>query len=245
MNKLMFLTPYFSQQNNQFQFTRQQASHFAKKVAGDFNPIHDEDSKRFCVPGDLLFAVLLSKEGISQKMRFDFSGMVNDGVALSVENKCEKESAVVDEKSKEYLHMSREGEVNHNPEFIEHVVTSYVQFSGMNFPHIMVPLMEEQQMMINCQRPLVIYESMEVEFSRLDLTHPEVEFSGATFDVDGKRGLVTLNFTFKEDGEVVGKGLKRMVASGLKPYDQEAVDDLVERFHARKEAFLTEFANAA
>ncbi|MEF1256630.1 MULTISPECIES: DUF3581 domain-containing protein [unclassified Vibrio] len=241
----MFLTPYFSQQNNQFQFTRQQASHFAKKVAGDFNPIHDEDSKRFCVPGDLLFAVLLSKEGISQKMRFDFSGMVNDGVALSVENKCEKESAVVDEKSKEYLHMSREGEVNHNPEFIEHVVTSYVQFSGMNFPHIMVPLMEEQQMMINCQRPLVIYESMEVEFSRLDLTHPEVEFSGATFDVDGKRGLVTLNFTFKEDGEVVGKGLKRMVASGLKPYDQEAVDDLVERFHARKEAFLTEFANAA
>lgn len=245
MNKLMFLTPYFSQKNNQFQFTRQQASHFAKKVAGDFNPIHDEDSKRFCVPGDLLFAVLLSKEGISQKMRFDFSGMVNDGVALSVENKCEKESAVVDEKSKEYLHMSREGEVNHNPEFIEHVVTSYVQFSGMNFPHIMVPLMEEQQMMINCQRPLVIYESMEVEFSRLDLTHPEVEFSGATFDVDGKRGLVTLNFTFKEDGEVVGKGLKRMVASGLKPYDQEAVDDLVERFHARKEAFLTEFANAA
>ena len=105
--------------------------------------------------------------------------------------------------------------------------------------------MEEQQMMINCQRPLVIYESMEVEFSRLDLTHPEVEFSGATFDVDGKRGVVTLNFTFKEDGEVVGKGLKRMVASGLKPYDQEAVDDLVERFHARKEAFLAEFANAA
>jgi len=245
MNKTMFLAPYFSQDNNQFQFTRQQASHFAKKVAGDFNPIHDEDNKRFCVPGDLLFAVLLSKEGVSQKMRFDFSGMVNDGVALSIENKCEKESAVVDEKSKEYLHMSREGEVNRNPEFIEHVVTSYVQFSGMNFPHIMVPLMEEQQMMINCQRPLVIYESMEVEFSRLDLTHPEVEFSGATFDVDGKRGLVTLNFTFKEDGQVVGKGLKRMVASGLKPYDQEAVDDLVERFHARKEAFLAEFANAA
>jgi len=245
MNKTMFLAPYFSQDNNQFQFTRQQASHFAKKVAGDFNPIHDEDNKRFCVPGDLLFAVLLSKEGVSQKMRFDFSGMVNDGVALSIENKCEKESAVVDEKSKEYLHMSREGEVNRNPEFIEHVVTSYVQFSGMNFPHIMVPLMEEQQMMINCQRPLVIYESMEVEFSRLDLTHPEVEFSGATFDVDGKRGLVTLNFTFKEDGQIVGKGLKRMVASGLKPYDQEAVDDLVERFHARKEAFLAEFANAA
>ncbi|WP_047042575.1 DUF3581 domain-containing protein [Vibrio mexicanus] len=241
----MFLTPYFSTQDNQFQFTRKQASHFAKKVAGDFNPIHDEDNKRFCVPGDLLFAVLLQKEGISQKMRFDFSGMVNDGVALSIENKCEKESALVDEKGKEYLHMSREGEMSHNADFIEHVVTNYVQFSGMNFPHIMVPLMEEQQMMINCQRPLVIYESMEVEFDRLDLTHPEVAFTGATFDVEGKRGLVTLNFAFKEGDEVVGKGVKRMVASGLKPYDQASVDDLVNRFNERKDMFLEKFAAAA
>ncbi|MEF1306392.1 DUF3581 family protein, partial [Vibrio owensii] len=115
----MFLTPYFSNTNHQFQFTREQASHFAKRVAGDYNPIHDEDNKRFCVPGDLLFAVLLSKEGVSQKMRFDFSGMVNDGVALHIENKCEKESAVVDEAGKEYLHMSREGETNQDPAFIE------------------------------------------------------------------------------------------------------------------------------
>ncbi|CAH8207660.1 DUF3581 domain-containing protein [Vibrio aestuarianus subsp. cardii] len=241
----MFLTPYFSHQDKQFQFTRQQASHFAKKVAGDFNPIHDEDSKRFCVPGDLLFAVLLQKEGISQKMRFNFSGMVNDGIALHIENKCDKESAVVDTSGKEYLHMNREGQVSHDAAFIEHVVTNYVQFSGMNFPHIMVPLMEEAQMMINCQRPLVIYESMEVEFNRLDLTHPEVSFSGASFNVDGKRGVVTLNFVFKEEGEVVGKGVKRMVASGLKPYDQDAVDDLVNRFNERKEMFLAKFSAAA
>ncbi|XAW90477.1 DUF3581 domain-containing protein [Vibrio sp. CDRSL-10 TSBA] len=241
----MFLAPYFSTQDHQFQFTREQASHFAKRVAGDFNPIHDEDSKRFCVPGDLLFAVLLKREGISQKMRFDFSGMVGDGTALHIENKCSKESAVVDESGKEYLHMNREGEVSHDAAFIEHVVTNYVQFSGMNFPHIMVPLMEEQQMMINCQRPLVIYESMEVEFSRLDLTHPEVEFTGATFDVEGKRGIVTLNFAFKEEGEQVGSGVKRMVASGLKPYNQADIDDLVSRFNERKDAFLAKFAKAA
>jgi hypothetical protein len=241
----MFLTPYFSVLNEQFQFSRRQASHFAKKIAGDFNPIHDEDNKRFCVPGDLLFAVLLKKEGISQKMHIDFSGMVNDGVALHVENKCDKESALVDEKGKEYLHMNSEGSVSHDPEFIEHVVKSYVKFSGMNFPHIMVPLMEEQQMMINTQRPLVIYESMEIEFERLDLKHPEVEFSGATFDVEGKRGVVTLNFDFKEDGVVVGKGVKRMVASGLRPYNKSAVDDLVSRFIECKEAFLAKFSVAA
>ena len=84
-----------------------------------------------------------------------------------------------------------------------------------------------------------------MEFSRLDLSHPEVEFSGASFDVEGKRGLVTLNFTFKEDGQVVGKGMKRMVASGLKPYDQSAIDGLVERFDDRKQAFLASLSNAA
>jgi len=238
----MFLNPYFSSQGKQFQFTREQASHFAKKVAGDFNPIHDEDSKRFCVPGDLLFAVLLKQEGISKKMSFKFSGMVNNGIALHIENKCDKESAVVDEAGKEYLHMNREGEVSHDAAFIEHVVTNYVQFSGMNFPHIMVPLMEEQQMMINPQRPLVIYESMDVEFERLDLTDPEVEFSGATFDVEGKRGVVTMNFAFKEQDEVVGRGVKRMVASGLRPYEQSAIDDLVQRFNDRKEDFLAKMA---
>ncbi|MFV0575279.1 MAG: DUF3581 domain-containing protein [Vibrio sp.] len=234
----MFLTPYFSSKNNTFEFTRQQASHFAKKVAGDFNPIHDEDSKRFCVPGDLLFAVLLQQEGISQKMSFRFSGMVSDGIALTVEEKGEHDSAVVDANGKEYLHMHHEGDVNKDQTFIEHVVTNYVQFSGMNFPHIMVPLMDEKQMMINTQRPLVIYESMDVEFSRLDLSHPEVEFTGATFDVTGKRGVVTLNFDFKEGEEVIGRGVKKMVASGLKPYQQADIDEFVSRYVARKEEFI-------
>jgi hypothetical protein len=241
--RYMFLTPYFSKQDKQFEFTRRQASHFAKKVAADFNPIHDEDSRRFCVPGDLLFAVLLQKVGVSQKMHFDFAGMVNDGVALHIENKNEHESSVVDANGKEYLHMHHQGDISHNPDFIAHLVTSYVKFSGMNFPHIMVPLMEEQQMMINIQRPLVIYESMDVEFDHLNLTHPEVEFSGATFEVTGKRGVVTLNFEFYEEGKRVGKGVKRMVASGLKPYVQEEVDDLVNRFNERKALFLEQFAN--
>ncbi|BDU37663.1 conserved hypothetical protein [Vibrio nigripulchritudo SOn1] len=241
----MFLTPYFSIEDNQFQFTRQQASHFAKKVAGDYNPIHDEDNKRFCVPGDLLFAVLLNQEGVSQKMRFDFSGMVSEGIALSVAEKGETESALVDANGKEYLHMHHEGEVSKDAKFIEHLTKSYVQFSGMNFPHIMVPLMEDKQMMINCQRPLVMYESMEVEFDRLDLSEPSVEFAGATFEIEGKRGQVTLNFSFTDNGEVVGKGVKRMVASGLRPYEKEAVDDLVERFNARKDAFIESQAVAA
>lgn len=242
--RIMFLTSYFSCHKKEIQFSRQQASHFAKKVAGDFNPIHDEDSSRFCVPGDLLFAVLLKKKGISEKMQFTFSGMVNDSTVLHIESKpsmqklSDEECTLVDSKGKEYLRMNRSGQINHNKTLIEHVVTNYVQFSAMNFPHIMVPLMKEAQLMFNCQRPLVIYESMEVEFDHLDLSHPNVEFVHATFDVEGKRGIVTLHFTFQENGKIIGRGTKRMITSGLRPYQQNEINEFVNRFDERKAAFL-------
>ncbi|MFP3345098.1 DUF3581 family protein, partial [Halomonas sp. SIMBA_159] len=86
-----------------YTFTREQASHFAKKVAGDFNPIHDADNKRFCVPGDLLFSVMLAKTGLSQKMRVEFAGMITDGVALAINTKSSNDLSLVDEKGKEYL----------------------------------------------------------------------------------------------------------------------------------------------
>ncbi|MGF1763703.1 DUF3581 domain-containing protein [Aliivibrio kagoshimensis] len=243
----MQLTQFYSETDQKFQFSREQSSNFAKKVARDFNPIHDVDAKRFCVPGDLLFAVLLSKTGISEKMHFDFSGMVNDGVQLSISHNTDNTYALAssDDVNKEFLTVTRSGEINNNPEFIEHVVENYVQFSGKNFPHIMVPLMEEKQLMINPARPLVIYESMELEFTRLDLSNPEVEFTGATMDIEGKRGVVSLNFTFTEDGIEVGHGIKRMIATGLKPYEHEAMDELVNRFNQRKEQYLAANSIAA
>ncbi len=233
----MFLNSYFSEQNGEFSFSRQQASHFAKRVAGDFNPIHDEDNKRFCVPGDLLFSVVLAKAGLSQKMRFEFAGMINDGIALNIDSKSDADQSMVDNNGKEYLHITRGGDTTHSQALIEQVTKSYVQFSGMNFPHIMVPLMESKQIMINPARPLVIYESMELDFTRLDLTCPTVELTESEIDVEGKRGSVTLNFCFKENGEVVGTGRKRMVMSGLKPYCQDDIDDLVNRFNGRKDHF--------
>jgi hypothetical protein len=234
----MFLDSYYSEQNGEFSFTREQASHFAKKIAGDFNPIHDEDNKRFCVPGDLLFSVVLSKIGLSQKMRFEFAGMINDGIALSIDTKSDTDMSLIDEKGKEYLHITREGEITNDQELIGQVTKNYVQFSGMNFPHIMVPLMESKQIMINPARPLVIYESMELDFTRLDFSAPTVELTGSEIIVEGKRGSVTLLFCFKENGEVVGTGRKRMVMSGLKPYCQNDIDDLVNRFNERKNRFL-------
>ena len=55
----MNMDKYYHLENSNLSFTRQQGSDFAKLVAHDFNPIHDPESKRFCVPGDLLFAVMI------------------------------------------------------------------------------------------------------------------------------------------------------------------------------------------
>ena len=82
----MFIEQYCPIDNEQISFTRQQGSDFAKKVADDFNPLHNIEAKRFCVPGDLLFSVIIAKSGLNKEMSFNFSGMVNDGIALTFPN---------------------------------------------------------------------------------------------------------------------------------------------------------------
>lgn len=233
----MFLTPYYSENDQGWSINRQQASHFAKKIAGDFNPIHDEDNKRFCVPGDLLFSLVLAKAGISQHMVFEFGGMVSDDSPLHIETVSDSEMQLKDNDNKTYLTVKHQGDVTHDQGLIDHITKNYVQFSGKNFPHIMVPLMQAHQTMINTQRPLVIYESMELNLLRLDLNDPSVELTDSIMDVDGKRGSVTLHFAFKEGDEVVGMGKKRMVMSGLRPYNQDDIDELVTRFTQLKSAF--------
>ncbi|SMY32026.1 hypothetical protein PMAL9190_00318 [Photobacterium malacitanum] len=233
----MFLDSYYSNNDGELSFTREQASHFAKRVAGDFNPLHDEDNKRFCVPGDLLFSVLLANVGLSQKMRFEFAGMINESSCLLIDIKSPTELAVIDCTGKVYMDVIRSGETTKDEVLISQVTKNYVQFSGMNFPHIMVPLMKSKDIMINPTRPLVIYECMELDFTRLDLRAPTVELTDSIIEVEGKRGSVTLHFCFKENGEIVGTGSKRMLMSGLKPYCQDGIDDLVSRFNERKDKF--------
>lgn len=68
----MFLDRFHTIQDGCVHISASQASQFAKEVAGDFNPIHDPDARRFCVPGDLLFAVVVSRFGLSRHMTFQF-----------------------------------------------------------------------------------------------------------------------------------------------------------------------------
>jgi len=231
---MSFLAPYTTWDNGTVSFTRAQASRFAKQVADDYNPIHDINAKRFCVPGDLLFAVLLTRQGLYPRMEFTFAGMVGDGVPLHFSETEAGELKVVDEKGREYLSANFSGSPNRDPEVIESTIRSYVRFSGHNFPHVLGGLMEKHGVMINSERPLVIYESMALHLNSSEVHNLVIEPSGADMEVVGKRGNVHLRFRFLEEGTEVGTGEKRMVLSGLRDYDPAVMEEMVARYDRRK-----------
>jgi len=236
----MDIQQYFSSSsdNNSFSFTREQASAFAKQMAGDFNPLHDVETKRFCVPGDLLFSIALAKLGVSQKMNFTFSGMMVDGVAVDFTSTTSNELSVVDAKDKEYLSIKRSGDLSKDSELAASLAQRYVEFSGHTFPHILVPLMEQENAMINPARPLVIYESMSINLLRLDFANPTLEVTESTLVADGKRGRATLTFCFKVGDEIVGYGEKQMALSGLREFDAAVIGEVVSDYDKRKAAYI-------
>jgi hypothetical protein len=230
----MFLQSFFSQNGNQLSISAKQGSQFAKQVCNDYNPIHDVESKRFCVPGDLLFALTLNNYGLSQQMRFDFSGLVPANKELLFPEWNTSELSITDSREKIYLNAYREGDMSQEQSAIEHLVRSYVEFSGHSFPYILVPLMQQHQVMINVARPLVMYQSMSLSLDQIALSTPEVKFLDAQMEVDGKRGNVTLQFSINEGEKAIGRGEKKLVLSGLREFDQQAMDQLILDYEARK-----------
>ncbi|WP_274620609.1 DUF3581 family protein [Colwellia maritima] len=102
-NETMFIEQYCAINKEKISFTRQQGSDFAKQVADDFNPLHNIEAKRFCVPGDLLFSVIIAKAGLHQEMSFNFSGMVNDNLTLTFPTEINDSFDIVDDNDKTYL----------------------------------------------------------------------------------------------------------------------------------------------
>ncbi len=227
----MYLDPFHTDTAHQIRIAAPQASRFAKEVAGDFNPIHDPQAKRFCVPGDLLFALVLAKYGLSQRMTFIFKGMVGHDTPLDFTPTDAAEFDITGG-GKTYMSVAREGAQQHDPALIEELTRNYVAFSGRNFPHTIQPLLEEQQVMLNPERPLVIYERMLFELDRMDFTQPELHFSKSKLEVNGKRGEVHLNFTIHSGEEEIGRGSKRLLVSGLIPYDAAVAEQLVADYMA-------------
>jgi len=224
----MLIDQYYNDCEGRVTFTRLQGSNFAKQIADDFNPLHDVNTKRFCIPGDLLFSLILARYGCSQQMQFTFSGMVTDEVSLLLP-KSSPHLLINGDNGKEYLTIEHSGKNTRNSELINNLTQSYVSFSGQTFPHILVPLMEDKGVMINPARPMAMYQKMLIDLERLDFSTIELEFDkeNTHFDVNGKRGNVCLAFKMLSDQQVVGRGEKHMLLSGLMPFEKSAMDIVI------------------
>jgi len=233
----MSLKEFYNVENQQVNVNREQASLFAKSIAGDFNPLHDIDAKRFCVPGDLLFAVVLTELGVSQSMKFDFESMVTEKTTISFPESLQSEFSLCDQNDKSMMTVHSSGSTNDDADFIASLIEKYVQFSGRTFPEILIELMKSEGVMINPARPLVIYKDMVIEIERFAKGELSLEFSGTSMIVNGKKGSVKLEFDLFIEGEKIGHGTKDMVVSGLRPFEQEAVDNIVSDYNAVKQAY--------
>jgi hypothetical protein len=233
----MFIEQYCPINNEQISFTRQQGSDFAKQVADDFNPLHNIEAKRFCVPGDLLFSIIIAKSGLHKEMSFNFSGMVNDGITLTFPTQINNDFDIIDENNKTYLSVEASGEKTHCASLINALTKAYVDFSGHTFPDILVKLMTEHKVMINPARPMVMYQCMKISLERLDITTLTLKLAKTSLTIEGKRGDAWLEFDLISDGEIVGHGKKHMLLSGLREYCQDNVNAMVEQYKMSKIAY--------
>jgi hypothetical protein len=232
----MFIDQYYSERDGRISFTQEQGSDFAKGLADDFNPLHDVDAKRFCIPGDLLFSIILSKYGLSQHMEFIFSGMVRAGVELVLPEPS-PDLHIRSTDDREYLSIHRSGDNSTDESMIQQLTRDYVQFSGHAFPHILVPLLAEQNVMINPDRPVVMYQSMVIDLDTLDIKAPSLEIDHNELEISGKRGDILLAFNLTDSGTDNGRGKKHMLVSGLREYDQVAVEGLITSFNQGRQLY--------
>lgn len=234
----MLLDPYYVQQDSNITISAEQASTFAKKECQDFNPIHDPDSKRFCVPGDLLFSLALKEYGVSESMSFTFTNMVGGSVPLNFPAADGENIAITNAQGKSVLEITQSGATSHDPDLIESLIKNYVVFSGQNFPTLLMPLMKKHQVMFNPARPLVMYNSMNFQFDNLSLNNPlRVELAESVLEVETKRANNFLNFDIYDGDKIIGRGIKTMVIAGLKPYDHDSITTFSEGYLARRNAF--------
>lgn len=234
----MLLESYYTKHDNVIRVSAQQASRFAKTQCHDFNPIHDPENKRFCVPGDLLFSIALNEYGISESMSFTFTNMIGDNIGVNFPEDKGEHIVITNENGRSVLEITRHGKISRDPELIKSLIQNYVVFSGQNFPTLLMPLMKKHGVMFNPARPLVMYNSMSFEFDTLSLNNPlQVKLADSFFDVKPKRADNFLHFNIADGEKIIGRGIKKLVVAGLKPYEHETITAFSNAYEARRLAF--------
>lgn len=237
----MLLDSFYQSEGTAISISAEQGSQFAKSLAGDFNPIHNPGHRRFCIPGDLLFAIAMQHFGLSQTMQVQFKSLVDADQRLfmpaSKPLTSSQHHTIHDDRERIIMELTQSGQMTSEDVRLEQVIRAYVAFSGQNFPHVLVPLLEQHQVMFHPKRPFVIYDSMSLQLDRLDFTNPTLELTERTLKQSDRRADVTLSFIWKDGLDIIGTGSKTLIMSGLQPYDGAAMTEVVANFLTAREAY--------
>ena len=98
--------------------------------------------------------------------------------------------------------------------------------------------MQEQGVMINPARPLIIYKDMSFELDDVQAENISLRLDSSTLEVQGKRGNGVFSFSLISNNKVVGKGQKNLILSGLREYDQNAITELTDNFLINRDKYL-------
>ena len=228
---------------NTVRISAKQACDFAKGIAGDFNPIHDHDSKRFCVPGDLLFTESIRRLGLYQSMHFDFMDMLAADVDIQYPPKAAQgRHFITNSTGKNLVGIDIAGKQLNNPSLAAQFACDYVKFSARSFPDILIPLMRQHGKMINISRPLIIYQSMSFQFEETAMTQIDLTLDNSQLEIEGKRGHALFIFNLSSAGETIGRGEKKLILSGLRDYQDDAMDQLTNDYLDKKKQYLIDRA---
>ncbi|HEY5715674.1 MAG TPA: DUF3581 family protein, partial [Psychromonas sp.] len=103
---------------------------------------------------------------------------------------------------------------------------------------LLMPLMKKHNVMFNPARPLVMYNSMSFEFDNLSLDNPvNVKLADTYFEVEPKRANNFLHFDIADGERAIGRGIKKLVIAGLKPYEHDLITAFSDAYEARRAAF--------
>lgn len=232
----MNITNYFTIESGTLSFSAERASEFAKQVAGDFNPLHDPANKRFCVPGDLLFSVLMHQYGLHSSVSVKFAGMLDGKTSVKLPAELSGATHIQDGRERDVLVVECSGSKTTDKAFIGELTEQYVKFSGETFPGVLQPLMQRHNVMINPARALIIYQSMQLKLEALEGSDLSLEMTDATLAVEGKKGTVQLEFKLSSGSESIGIGSKSMVLGGLREYDADVMNKVVDDYNTLKSA---------
>lgn len=216
-----------------FKFNAVACDAYARNVVKDFNPIHNHLAKNYCVPGDLIFALMVERGGVHGSMRMDFLNRVGkDSEYIFVSGKAGM--ALLDRGNKVQAQLIGSGDASVCVKCISAVSDAVLSCTSSYFPYKMMRSLRAENLMLSGCRSLVILKSIEVNVSDLhfasDLT---AVFCSSSLRHSGRRGTIDAHFQLVGgNGQVLGQVIKTALIIGIERFNGKRSAQYLENYES-------------